>query len=887
MRSHAILTLFTVFAPITVPAYLLFLAGSNLLGGAFYVVIEATLVPLLGRPVSLSRPQMAILSVPVLLAAVPATAGLLVIWLVRHLGMGLSWLGHWQTAARSLAWASAAGLGWVLAAAWITMTCLNAAVGLSWIGCPVEGRDEFVDFWAKPRQLSRMPPHMQQRREVLLADLRQYGEAVHPQHEQLLRILESNDSSFCWLPDTVARRLAGLPWFFVPSELSEDGSDHSVMMLGPLLFAWILLFRWPGIFVVLRRDWLRTAAFAARTAGAVAAILWLVTWTPWTAYSHFLFSGDQPSKLFIFLSPAVWLGFDPAAWVRAEWYLFNIGLWLVLNGAAIFIWWMAWRISPLIGWPRYYIAFFAARLLQRKRIAFFSVGAVMLCVAMMIIVISVMGGFVDHIRNRAQGLLGHLVMEGGPQGFPYYEDFIRKIGELRDHATGEPIVVQATPLIRAYGLLQFPQARLTHPVQILGIRLEEFVRVNEFGKDLFYARRFGGTHLGPQQQPFYGFGEDNLPALPGDLDGHWREYLGSLPKSEREDEEKRYAREADAPYPGPGVFALSATADLRPGFAGREYPGLIVGRDVLFRRLPSGEYRRGARFPRGEHCLLTLLPLTRTGDVSPEPPPKPSFRYVDDSRTGIFETDSKSVYVDFEVLQRLLSMEAQPRAGDTGMASPLCSQVQIRVNDRLGKDRTSLLACKLELLRIWESLRDHLNPDATETSLMLNVDIQTWEEMQRSYISAIEKEKFLVLIMFGVISVVAVFLILCIFYMIVQEKTRDIGIIKSVGGSGEGVTAVFLVYGGAIGLVGSILGALLGIAFVEHINDIQDFLARLNSAWRVWSPETYSFDQIPDVWKWSEVIGISILAIVASVAGAAFPALRAGRTWPVETLRYE
>ncbi|MFQ5411338.1 MAG: ABC transporter permease [Phycisphaerae bacterium] len=141
--------------------------------------------------------------------------------------------------------------------------------------------------------------------------------------------------------------------------------------------------------------------------------------------------------------------------------------------------------------------------------------------------------------------------------------------------------------------------------------------------------------------------------------------------------------------------------------------------------------------------------------------------------------------------------------------------------------------------------------------------------------------------MFGVISIVAVLLILCIFYMIVQEKTRDVGIIKSVGGSTEGIAAVFLTYGGAIGLVGAALGSMLGIAFVSHINEIQDWLARINPSWRVWSPETYSFDKIPSDWKLDEVIWIGVLAILASIAGAVIPAIRAGRTWPVESLRYE
>ena len=65
----------------------------------------------------------------------------------------------------------------------------------------------------------------------------------------------------------------------------------------------------------------------------------------------------------------------------------------------------------------------------------------------------------------------------------------------------------------------------------------------------------------------------------------------------------------------------------------------------------------------------------------------------------------------------------------------------------------------------------------------------------------------LVTFLFGIISIVAVFLIFCIFYMIVVEKTKDIGIIKSVGATAGGVAGIFLGYGLAIGLVGGGAGA--------------------------------------------------------------------------------
>jgi lipoprotein-releasing system permease protein len=888
------LILFTLFAPITVPIYALFLVATNLLGGAFYIVIEASVARIARRPISLTRRQMILLAVPVLLAAPVATAVHLLLWFIRLLGWSLCWIGGWQTGTRRTGPAFAVGLIWVLAAFWTSMACLNAAMALGWIGQPLQGRELFVEHLTRSRTLGQMPPEMQERRQVLIHELETNQAASHPQWRELLESLKDDNSlfSYRWLTETLLRRLAGLPWFFYPGEISEDGADHSVLLLGPLLFVWMLLIRWPGTFSVLKWPTVRSIWFLARTIGVVWAIYALVTWVPWRAHSRFWFNVMEqmtpapPPTLFKLLSPALWLGGGLHGYVPPEWYLLNAGLWLMLIGLVVFVWWLAWRISPFLGWPRYYIAFISSRLLQRKRIAFFSVGAVTLCVAMMIIVISVMGGFVDSIRLRAHGLLGDLVMDGGLQGFPYYDEFMSRLGELKD-ASDRPIVVQATPLIHSYGILQFPRTKRTKAVRIWGVRLEEYVRVNEFGRDLFYQNRFGGTVLTPQQQPVYGFDANEIAVLPDPMDQRYRAYVAGLPSAKREEEGARYKREPREFYPGPGVFELAAGSEPKPGYEGKPFPGVIIGRDIIAQRKPSGEYHRSEDCPRGEQCFLTVLPMTRSGDISAEPPPKPSFRYVDDSRTGIHEIDSMNVYVGFDELQRLLSMEPQTRADASGKTAARCSQIQIKLRDEIGNDRQRLELMKGPIMKVWEQVRREAPADGSELMMMAQVEIQTWEEMQQSYISAIEKEKFLVLIMFGVISIVAVFLILCIFYMIVQEKIRDIGIIKSVGGSAEGVAAVFLAYGGAIGLVGCVLGSLLGITFVEHINDVQDWLARLNPDWRVWSPETYSFDKIPDVWKWSEVIWISVLAVISSILGATFPAIRASRTWPVESLRYE
>ncbi len=886
MRSRLRKILFTLFAPITVPIYLLFLAGANLLGGAFYVVIEATVSRLKRRPITLTKTQVALLAVPVLIAAPIATAGLLLVWFVKMIGSAIVWIGHWQTGARTRFGAALAGTLWSLVAFWTTLTCLNAAMGVAWIGRPVTSADFFVEMLTRPRTLKSLPPEAQHRRKQLINELGQYREAVHEDWQELKAVLEDDSSTVRMLHNPALwRKLADLPWFFDPAEVSEDGADHSTLLLGPLLFVWLLLIRWPGTFSVAKPKVVRAGWLAVRLVAVVYSIYALVTWSPLTNYFSFYFGpNERITAAFTIFSPAAWMGFDYAEWVRIEWYLFNAGLWLAILLVFSYLWSLGWKVAPFLGWPRYYVAFLASRLLQRKRIAFFSVGAVTLCVAMMIIVISVMGGFVDSIRTRAHGLLGDLVMDGGLQGFPYYQDFIDGIMKLKDPKTGQTLVLQATPVVHTYGILQFPTNKKTTSVSVWGIRLDEYVRVNKFGQDLFYNNRFGGTTLARQQQPVYAFDDKRNVVFPDDYDRHYQEYLDTLSAAEREKEKKKYHREPGDFYIGPGVFKGPTT---RPAFEGREFPGVIIGRNIVARRLASGDFRRTEDYPRGQTCLLTVLPLTRGGDISPEPPPKPTFRYVDDSRTGIHEIDSMNCYVDFDELQRLLSMGPQQRAEGKGVSGARCNQILIKLTPPFGDDRRVLEQKKRLLREKWEEYCANLPADAFEYEMLRKVDIDTWEEMQASYISAIEKEKFLVLIMFGVISIVAVFLILCIFYMIVQEKTRDIGIIKSVGGSPAGVAAVFLAYGGAIGLVGCILGSLLGTVFVEHINDVQDWLARLNPAWRVWSPETYSFDKIPDAWKWSEVIWISILAVLASIAGAAFPAIRAGRSWPVESLRYE
>ena len=96
------------------------------------------------------------------------------------------------------------------------------------------------------------------------------------------------------------------------------------------------------------------------------------------------------------------------------------------------------------------------------------------------------------------------------------------------------------------------------------------------------------------------------------------------------------------------------------------------------------------------------------------------------------------------------------------------------------------------------------------------------------------------------IIAVAGFGILAIFFMIVVEKTRDIGILKSLGASSRGVMGIFLGYGLSLGLVGSGVGMVLGLLFVHYINEIADLLGWITGQ-PVFDPSIYYFYKIPAI----------------------------------------
>jgi len=525
--------------------------------------------------------------------------------------------------------------------------------------------------------------------------------------------------------------------------------------------------------------------------------------------------------------------------------------------------------------------FLAWRYLNTKLIAFFGIASVMLCVAMVLVVLSVMGGFLDTIRARSRGLHSEIVLEGGSlQGFPYYEEFTTYLStELPD------VVRISTPVIYTYGIFRVPATTFTKPARVLGIRLKDYVQVNDFKTGLYHERYFPGTtDLGPQGIPVAGYAPDGEIKLPPQFvtaNTQWRQRetdLDAVAAFDAMPFEKALYPSVTSVLPGERVFAV--TSD-EPSYLGPERNGIIVGCDLLHYRRPDGKFDRTTA--RGADIALTLMPLSPSGNPTGEPPVRLPLRYADDSRTGIYEIDSLCVYVDHDLLQQQMAMDAQPLV-DGGFTKPRINQLLIGLQPGV-----ELNAARDRIAATWSKFAASLGTDLTEADerALSFVDVYTWEDLQRQFIQAVEKEKVLVTFLFGLISMVAIVLVGCIFYMIVEKKTKDIGILKALGAPGRGIGGLFIAYAATVGVFGSILGLIVGSVFVWNINAIQDFLASLNPQLRVWSPDVYSFDRIPEVVKQADAFWVAIIAILSSMVGSLIPAFIAARVWPVQALRYE
>ncbi len=539
------------------------------------------------------------------------------------------------------------------------------------------------------------------------------------------------------------------------------------------------------------------------------------------------------------------------------------------------------------------------RYLKTRWIALASIVSVTLGVATLIVVNSVMDGFTSQMQDRMHGILSDLVVETrGTNGISEPNWYIERIRARIGNSVEGVTTVVTLPAMMTF---HHNGAAHTQQINLIGIDQKTYASVSDFSKYLIHPDNqskldFNLKQSGyaPEREALQPAGweyrnrvellkKERLSQLeqyrelqekiakeqrnqlsnqlrdndidPGNLEPNPDSTPGSLTTSKTESDTIANMLSGPSIQPtqsGEGrgrVF--DASKEQRTGIVLGIGIGSVRGRDV------AGKVK-DYFFIRPGDDVNVAFPNAGT-------PPRAideMFTVVDFYESKMSEYDATFAFVPIEALQRA-----------RGMIDPLSkvgAVTSIQIKLKKGSD---LSAAR-------DALRDEFPP--TESYVQVN----SWRDTQGPLLAAVQMETTILNVLLFMIIAVAGFGILATFFMIVVEKTRDIGVLKSLGAPGSGIASIFLGYGVLLGSVGSGAGVVCGLLFVWKINQIARVLEWFTGR-EVFDPTVYYFDSIPTIIHPFTIVWVSIGAVLIAIMASVLPSIRAARMHPVEALRYE
>jgi len=615
----------------------------------------------------------------------------------------------------------------------------------------------------------------------------------------------------------------------------------------------------------------------ALTSGPTASPAWM--WD--TVRAH-------PPAVFSMLG---WLGLIAAVWLlvaslwRGNWKaqlaifltvaltLTTLGLWLSMGEAARLglrdfspkaIPQPEWLVAPLVAAGTLFLVT-TFLLVVRYTFTFFttvSIGGVAIGGMALVIVLSVMGGFEDHLRSRILGSNAHVLIKRSDEArFANY-------AAIRARIVGVPGVLDSTPFLQTEVVIAANQNYGSTLVK--GVDPETVARVTDFEssvKDpnglakLWPLSRDGEVQGAPAPLEEDGLepGRDGPSIDPAPIDmGLPDDGPRDFAAPHEPTEPPQTAGEPDTADPAPADMELPAddgpedfsglpTKVPETGYAVRPGGPLPGIRDVVLPEvavlsgvLVGRELARNVNLYEGLEVRL-VSPLGQDTPVGQVPRQK-RMRVAGVFYTGMYQYDLKLIYAELGALQDFLDV------GD------VVDGIEIRVLD---PRRTAPVIA---------GLKERLGTDYS---------VKDWKAINRSLFSALQLEKRAMFIVLVITILVASFSIMGNLIMTVYERGREIAVLKTLGAAPGGILKVFVIQGFGIGLVGTLGGVGMGLALCL-LNAVKPYPL---------DPDVYYMDGLPTQVDPSAVVAIAAAGIVISVLATIYPAYVAARMEVVRGLR--
>ncbi len=244
--------------------------------------------------------------------------------------------------------------------------------------------------------------------------------------------------------------------------------------------------------------------------------------------------------------------------------------------------------------------------------------------------------------------------------------------------------------------------------------------------------------------------------------------------------------------------------------------------------------------------LKVFYPQGRLSPLYGMMPTQKTFRVAAIFESGLWDYDANWVYSNMPAARRLF-----------GYPEDAVSVLQFRTDDME------------QVEEIADAIRAEAGPGMTTS---------TWIDLNRPLFSALKLEKLALFLTISLIVFVASLNIVTTLIMMVLDKQRDIAILSAMGARRRTIMHVFMLQGLIIGVVGTLLGACLGVGASWLLDTYR--LIRL-------APEVYSIPYVPFHVRIWDVVVVTTTALMISFLATIYPARSASRLDPVEVMRYE
>ncbi len=171
-------------------------------------------------------------------------------------------------------------------------------------------------------------------------------------------------------------------------------------------------------------------------------------------------------------------------------------------------------------------------------------------------------------------------------------------------------------------------------------------------------------------------------------------------------------------------------------------------------------------------------------------------------------------------------------------------------------------------------------------ALFSEANVYTWSDMNKSLFSALKVERNVMFIILSLIIIVAAFNIISGLTILVKNKTRDIGILKSIGVSNKSIKKIFFLVGFLIGASATLFGAVIGTLFSFYIENIRQFISNTFGI-SLFPEDIYILNSMPSEININSIILVSLCSVFTTILVSIYPAAKASSLDTVKTLKYE